>query len=76
MIEALEAENEALAARGPTSAIAATSSDQPAAGTSSSAICWQRKYEEAKARADRLELEVERIVLRGGHNPLDTKAVL
>jgi hypothetical protein len=68
MVEQLEANNEALAAQRP-AASGAAASDSAAVAT------WQLKYEQAAARVEQLELEVERQSIRGGYNPLDTKVI-
>ena len=70
-MEHLEADNEALAAQQRSTGTAASLSDP----TVVSEATWQRKYEQAVARVEQLELEVERQALRGGYNPVDTKVI-
>ena len=72
MVERLEADNEALAAQQRSTWTAAPLSDPTVVV---SAATWQRKYEQAAARVEQLELEVERQALRGGYNPVDTKVI-
>jgi hypothetical protein len=75
MVDDLIAENEELAARlSPISAPATQTLRHDEAAAARIAE-WKLKHEEAAARVEQLELELEQQTLRGGFNPANTKVL-